>query len=76
MGVDTTGMTADEAADAAIAAVKQLSVDVDIPIVCDAIVDDELDTLVNDAMADACFPGNPRDASYDDVMGMFRQIMA
>lgn len=76
MGVDTTGMTAEEAADAAIAAVKQLSVDVDIPTVCGAIVEDELDTLVNDAMADACFSGNPRDASYDDVMGMFRQIMA
>lgn len=75
MGVDTAGMSTDEAADAAIAAVKQLSVDVEIPTVCEAITEDELDTLVNDAMADACFPGNPREASYDDVMGMFRKIM-
>lgn len=75
MGVDTTGMSADEAADAAIAAVKQLSVDVNIPTVCEAITEDELDTLTKDAMADACFPGNPREATYDDVMGMFRQIM-
>lgn len=75
MGVDTTGMSTDEAADAAIAAVKQLSVDVEIPTVCEAITEDELDTLVKDAMADACFPGNPREASYDDVMGMFRKIM-
>ena len=75
MGVDTTGMSTDEAADAAIAAVKQLSVDVNIPTVCEAITEDELDTLTKDAMADACFPGNPREATYDDVMGMFRQIM-
>ena len=75
MGVDTTGMSTDEAADAAIAAVKQLSVDVQIPTVCEAITEDELDTLTKDAMADACFPGNPREATFDDVMGMFRQIM-
>ena len=75
MGVDTTGMSTDEAADASIAAVKQLSVDVQIPTVCEAITEDELDTLTKDAMADACFPGNPREATYDDVMGMFRQIM-
>ena len=75
MGVDTAGMSTDEAADAAIAAVKQLSVDVNIPTVCEAITEDELDTLTRDAMADACFPGNPREATYDDVMGMFRQIM-
>lgn len=75
MGVDTAGMSTDEAADAAITAVKQLSVDVNIPTVCEAITEDELDTLTRDAMADACFPGNPREATYDDVMGMFRQIM-
>ena len=75
MGVDTAGMSTDEAADAAIAAVKQLSVDVNIPTVCEAITEEELDTLTRDAMADACFPGNPREATYDDVMGMFRKIM-
>ena len=75
MGVGITGMSTEEAADAAIAAVKQLSVDVNIPTVCEAITEEELDTLTKDAMADACFPGNPREATYDDVMGMFRQIM-
>ncbi len=75
MGVDTTGMSADEAADAAIAAVRQLSEDVNIPKTCDAITEDDLDQITKDAMADACFPGNPRDASYDDVMGLFRKIM-
>ena len=75
MGVDTAGMSVEEAADAAIAAVKQLSVDVEIPTVCEAITEDELDQITNDAMADACFPGNPREATFEDVKGLFRQIM-
>ena len=75
LGVDTTGMSTDEAADAAIAAVKQLSVDVEIPTVCEAIVEEDLDVLVKDAMADACFPGNPREATADDVKALFRKIM-
>ena len=75
MGVDTTGMSTAEAADAAIAAVKQLSADVNIPTVCEAITEDDLDQITSDAMKDACFPGNPREASFDDVKAMFRKIM-
>lgn len=75
MGVDTNGMTTEEAADAAIEAVKQLSEDVNIPKTCDAITEDDLDQITKDAMADACFPGNPRDADFDDVKGLFRKIM-
>lgn len=75
MGVDTNGMTTSEAADAAIEAVKQLSEDVNIPKTCDAITEDDLDQITKDAMADACFPGNPRDADFDDVKELFRKIM-
>ena len=74
MGVDTTGMTEDEAADAAIAAVKQLSADVNIPHVCEAMKADEIDQLATDAMNDACFPGNPREANHDDVVALFKKI--
>ena len=76
MGVDITGMTTDEAADAAIAAVRQLSADVDIPTVCEAITEDELDQIADDALADACYPGNPRDADHATVVELFRKIMA
>ena len=76
MGVDTTGMTTDEAADAAIAAVRQLSADVEIPKVCEAIKADELDQIADDALADACYPGNPREADHDTVVELFRKIMA
>ena len=75
MGVDTTGMTTDEAADAAIAAVRQLSADVNIPTVCEAITEDELDQIADDALADACYPGNPRDADHETVVELFRKIM-
>ena len=75
MGVDTTGMSTDEAADAAIAAVRQLSADVNIPTVCEAIKEDELDQIADDALADACYPGNPRDANHETVVELFRKIM-
>ena len=75
MGVDTAGMSTDEAADAAIAAVRQLSADVDIPTVCEAITEDELDQIADDALAVACYPGNPRDADHATVVELFRKIM-
>ena len=76
MGVDTTGMSDDEAADAAIAAVRQLSADVDIPTVCEAIKPEELDQIADDALADACYPGNPREADHATVVELFKKIMA
>lgn len=76
MGVDTTGMGEDEAADAAIAAVRQLSEDVNIPKTCDGLVEADLDRLADDALADACYPGNPREADHETVKGLFRKIMA
>ena len=76
MGVDTTGMSTEEAADAAIAAVRQLSHDVEIPTTCKGLVEEDLDQLAKDALADACYPGNPREATPEQVKGMFRKIMA
>ena len=76
MGVDTAGMSTEEAADAAIAAVRQLSEDVEIPKTCAGLVEGDLEQLAGDAMADACFPGNPREADHDQVVELFRKIMA
>ncbi|MBQ6491123.1 MAG: lactaldehyde reductase [Atopobiaceae bacterium] len=76
MGVDTTGMSTDEAADAAIAAVKQLFADVNIPKTCNGLVEEDLDQLASDALADACYPGNPREADHETVKELFRKIMA
>lgn len=75
MGVDTTGMTDEQAADAAIAAVRKLGEDVGIPRTCKGLVEADLDQLAADALADACYPGNPREATAEQVKDMFRQIM-
>ena len=76
MGVpNVDSMSQDEYRNAAIAAVKQLSVDVGIPTKCEKIKEEDLDSLTKDALADACCPGNPREATYDDVIAMFKQLM-
>ena len=75
MGIDTKGMDSESAADAAIEAVRKLSFDVGIPTACDGLTEADLDQLASDAMSDACFPGNPRDASHEEVVGLFKKIM-
>ena len=72
-GVDS--MTQDEYRAAAIQAVRQLSADVGIPAKLAAIKEEDLEFLAQSAAADACAPGNPKEASIDDFKAMFRQLM-
>ena len=72
-GVDQ--MSQEEYRDAAIAAVKQLSVDVGIPTKCEEIKEADLDSLAKDALKDACYPGNPREATHAQVVEMFKKLM-
>ena len=72
-GVDD--MSVEEYRKAAIDAVAQLSVDVGIPTKFEAIKEDDLDFLAESAHADACAPGNPKDASVEDLKALFRKIM-
>ena len=72
-GVDA--MTQDEYREAAINAVRQLSADVGIPAKLAAIKEEDLEFLAQSAAADACAPGNPKEASIDDFKAMFRQLM-
>ena len=55
--------------------VKQLSSDVGINPKNDRIRDEDLDQLAADALNDACYPGNPREAVKEQVIEMFRQLM-
>ena len=73
--VDTTGMDAPAYRKAAIDAVKQLSVDVGIPTKLEALKEEDLPFLCESAAADACAPGNPREASLADFEAMFRKLM-
>ena len=74
-GIDTTGMDAATYRKAAIDAVKQLSVDVGIPTKLEALKEEDLPFLCKSAAADACAPGNPREASIADFEAMFRKLM-
>ena len=72
-GVDS--MSQEEYRDAAIAAVRQLSIDVAIPQKNERIREEDLPRLAQDALNDACYPGNPREATSDQIIEMYRQLM-
>ena len=74
MGVmDIEKMNDAQAADATIAAVKQLSADVGIPANLQGILKEEdIQFLAESAYADACRPGNPRDTSVEEIVELYR----
>lgn len=72
-GVDD--MSQDEYRAAAVAAVAKLGQDVGIPTKVDGLKEEDLDFLSESAYADACAPGNPRDASVEDIKNLFRKLM-
>ena len=74
MGVkDIDEMNDAEAADATIAAVKQLSADVGIPATLRGILKEEdIQFLAESAYADACRPGNPRDTSVEEIVALYK----
>ena len=76
MGIkDVDSMTQEEYRKAAIDAVKKLSTDVGIPTKLEAIKEEDLQFLAESAHADACAPGNPKDASVEDLKALFRKLM-
>lgn len=77
MGVQgTENMTADEYRKAAVDAVKKLSQDVGIPADLKEIVkEDDVLFLAESAVADACTPGNPKDATLDEIIALYRSLM-
>jgi lactaldehyde reductase len=77
MGVEgTDSMSIEDARAAAIAAVTRLGQDVGIPTTVDGLVAADYDQLADDALADACCPGNPRDATKADVIELLKKVTA
>ena len=74
-GIDTSGMDQEAYRQVAIDAVQQLSVDVGIPTRLEKLKEEDLPFLCESAAADACAPGNPREASLADFEAMFRKLM-
>ena len=77
MGVEGAyDMSLEDARAAAIAAVKQLSVDVGIPADLKEIVKPEdVDFLAQSAYDDACRPGNPRETSVAEIKELYLSLM-
>ena len=72
-GVDE--MSCEEAREATIGAVKELSKDVGIPLKLEALKEEDLQFLAESAFADACTPGNPKDTSVEDIKELFKKLM-
>ncbi|MCI9193592.1 MAG: lactaldehyde reductase [Acutalibacter muris] len=75
LGVDTQGMDQAAYRKAAIDAVRRLSVDVGIPTKLEALKEEDLQFLSESAAADACAPGNPKEAGVEDFVELFRKLM-
>lgn len=77
MGVDTTGMTAEQAAQAAVDAVKALSVRVGIPQHLSeiGIKEEHIPALAAQAIADVCTPGNPRDVTEAEIIELYKKVL-
>lgn len=75
MGCDTANMNTEEAAQAAVNAVKALSLKIGIPQKLNEIgvKEEDLLQLAESAFADVCTPGNPRDVTIDDLFALYKK---
>jgi len=77
MGVETKNMNDSEAADAAVNAVKSLSLKIGIPQRLSEIgvKMEDLDKLSTSAFNDVCTPGNPRDTSIEAIKELYSKAL-
>lgn len=77
LGVCTLGLSDAAAADAAIAAIRELSVKVEIPSGFKSLgaKESDLPRLAEMAMKDVCAIFNPREATKEQVIGIYRAAM-
>ena len=75
MGVDTSAMDDDQAAQAAVDAVKALAVKVRIPQHLSelGVPESGLPTLAKAAFNDVCTPGNPRKAVVEEILEVYKK---
>lgn len=76
-GAYKDGMTVDEAVDAACKAIEDLSKLVGIPqhLTELGITEQDIPALAEQAIADVCTPGNPREVTKEDIVELYRQIL-
>ncbi|MCM3172591.1 iron-containing alcohol dehydrogenase [Paenibacillus sp. MER 99-2] len=77
IGMDVKGKSDEQCSEYVIEAIRQLSKEVGIPEKLSELGVEDLDIelLADNAMKDACAPGNPYQPSKDEVMELFRKII-
>ena len=77
MNVYSTDMTKEKAAEAAVEAVKTLSLRVNIPQHLSdlGIQESDLDRLATAAFADVCTPGNPREVTKEIILDLYKKAL-
>ena len=72
-GLDMSETTDEEAIDKVVEAVKELSIKLNIPQTLReiGIPRDMIPTLANQAINDACTPGNPREVTVEDIIDIY-----
>ena len=78
MGVNVQGMEAEAGAQACLAAIRQMALDIGIPkCLADlGVKEADIPLLAANALKDACGLTNPRTATQADIEGIFRGAMA
>ena len=77
LNVDTRGLSADEAAHAAIAAIEQLNADIGIPkrLSAAGVTTEMISVMVPKAMEDGCHLLNPRPTTAEDMEALYREAL-
>ncbi|ASJ97520.1 MULTISPECIES: L-threonine dehydrogenase [Shewanella] len=77
MGVDVAGMTDEQGAAAAIEAIKALSVAVKIPenLTMLGVKAEDIPTLADNALKDACGLTNPKQATHEEICQIFTNAL-
>ena len=73
MGIDTAKMSDDEAAQAAVDAVKKLAISIKIPQKLSElnVKEEDLGKLAESAFNDVCTPGNPRKVTVEEIKALY-----
>lgn len=77
MGVNIDGMTAEQASDAACEAVQALAIKVGIPQHLSelGITENDIPRLAEQALADVCTPGNPREVTLEQITELYKSVL-
>ena len=77
MDVYSAGMSKEEAAQAAVDAVRALAIRVGIPqhLTELGIQEADLDRLATAAASDVCTPGNPRDVNKEIILDLYKKVL-